>query len=332
MPGGGAAPARSGPPGVFFAKKKGGNGRATIRAVSGLMRDGIDILCIGSVLWDIVGRSDAPMVAGNDKPGRISRVPGGVALNIAMTLRRFGLRPGLLSVVGDDAAGRDLLEACRALGLETGPILVDAVLPTDQYMAIEAQGALVAALADAHSLEAAGRRILAPLEDGMLGTPDTPWRGTIALDGNLTEDLLTEIANDPCFAAADLRVAPASPGKAERLRPLLRHARATLYVNREEAGLLTGTHPANAEMAAEVLLNAGARRVLVTQGAEAAVEASADGVFSAAPPPVEARRITGAGDTFMAAHIAAEVAGASRAKALERAVQAAAAFVSGEDA
>ncbi|MGB1265856.1 MAG: kinase, partial [Nereida ignava] len=29
------------------------------------------ILCIGSVLWDIIGRHDQEMVAGNDRPGRI---------------------------------------------------------------------------------------------------------------------------------------------------------------------------------------------------------------------------------------------------------------------
>ncbi|WP_284265125.1 PfkB family carbohydrate kinase, partial [Roseicyclus amphidinii] len=202
-----------------------------------------DILCIGSVLWDIIGRTDLPMALGNDKPGRIARLPGGVALNIAMTLARFGLRPALLSVVGDDPAGRELVAACTAQGLDCAPLLVDAELPTDQYMAVEAQGALVAALADAHSLEAAGARILAPMADGRLGRAEAPWAGPVALDGNLTEALLAEIAESPLFARADLRIAPASPGKAERLRPLLTHPRATLYVNREEAGLLTGTRP-----------------------------------------------------------------------------------------
>jgi len=41
-------------------------------------------------------------------------------------------------------------------------------------------------------------------------------------------------------------------------------------------------------------------------------------------------RVTGAGDTFMAAHIAAEAAGVPRQEALERAQQAAAIYVSGE--
>ena len=59
-----------------------------------------DILCIGSVLWDIIGRSPAHMRTGADVPGRITRLPGGVAMNIATTLARFGLRPAILTAIG----------------------------------------------------------------------------------------------------------------------------------------------------------------------------------------------------------------------------------------
>jgi pseudouridine kinase len=46
---------------------------------------------------------------------------------------------------------------------------------------------------------------------------------------------------------------------------------------------------------------------------------------------VEARRITGAGDTFMAAHIAAELAGPPAMRRLSAAVAAAARYVAGHD-
>lgn len=293
------------------------------------MDDASDILCIGSVLWDVIGRSPREMVAGNDRPGRITRAPGGVALNIAMQLRQEGMRPGLLSVVGDDAAGRDLLAACRAMDLGCAHVLVDADLATDQYMAVEAQGRLVAAIADAHSLEEAGARILAPLEDGRLASHAEPWEGLIALDGNLTAELLGEIAGNAAFARADLRVAPASPGKAERLVAFLGHGRATLYVNCEEAGLIAGRPVRCAETGARALLAAGARRVLVTDGARAAVDATPERMISRAPPPTRAHRVTGAGDTFMAAHIAAEARGADPGRALEQALHTAARFVAG---
>ena len=119
-----------------------------------------DILCIGSVLWDIIGRSPAAMRLGADVPGRIARLPGGVAMNIAMTLARFGLRPALLTAIGRDAEGDDLIAACARLGLVTGYAYRSDDLPTDRYMAIEGANGLIAAIADAHSLEAAGDRIL----------------------------------------------------------------------------------------------------------------------------------------------------------------------------
>jgi sugar/nucleoside kinase (ribokinase family) len=290
-----------------------------------------DILCIGSILWDIIGRSPTAMRLGWDVPGRITRLPGGVAMNIAMTLRRFGLTPALLTAIGRDAEGEELVAACDRMGLMTAHIYRAADLPTDRYMAVEGANGLIAAVADAHSLEAAGDRILQPLQDGRLGSVANPWAGRIALDGNLTQALLAEIAASPLFAAADLRVAPASPGKAERLKPLLTHPNTTLYVNLEEANILTGIPSATAPEAAAALLTQGATRVLVTNGGAASADGRlGSGVIQGTPPPVRVSRVTGAGDTFMAAHIVAETQGADRPAALDAALRAAASYVSGE--
>ncbi|MDP2083592.1 MAG: PfkB family carbohydrate kinase [Gemmobacter sp.] len=289
---------------------------------------GFDVLCIGSVLWDVIGRSSAVMRVGSDVPGRITRLPGGVALNIAMMLARFGMKPALLSCIGRDSQGEDLMEACRHLGLETGLVYRSDDLPTDRYMAIEGANGLIAAIADAHSLEAAGARILRAFEDGRL---PSPYHGLVALDGNLTLGMLSDIATSPVFAGADLRVAPASPGKADRLRPLIAHPRATLYVNLEEAGLLCQAAFTDAGAAAAGMVARGAARALVTDGGRMAAEATrGQAVLTAAPPQVMVTRVTGAGDTFMAAHIAAEARGAGRAEALAEAIHRAAVYVSGE--
>lgn len=103
-----------------------------------------DVLCIGSVLWDIIGRSPAALRLGSDVPGRITRVPGGVAMNIAMTLRRFGLAPALLTAIGRDAEGEELIAACARLGLVTAHVYRSDDLPTDRYMAIEGANGLIA--------------------------------------------------------------------------------------------------------------------------------------------------------------------------------------------
>ena len=90
-----------------------------------------DLLCIGSCLWDVIGRSPSHMRLGADVPGRITRVPGGVAMNIAMTLRRFGLRPALLTAIGRDAAGDELVAEAGRLGLDM-PLALPLGRPADR--------------------------------------------------------------------------------------------------------------------------------------------------------------------------------------------------------
>lgn len=285
-----------------------------------------NILCIGAVLWDVIGRTDLTMGLGADVPGRITRLPGGVALNIAVTLAGLGLKPAMLTCIGQDTEGDALVTACAQAGLIMDFAYRAADLPTDIYMAIEGTNGLIAAIADAHSLERAGDRVLAPFRDGRL----TPWTGAVALDGNLTAILLATIAASPVFAQADLRVAPASPGKADRLLALVGHPSATFYVNLAEAGLICGTDFASSDIAARALLAKGVAKVLVTDGPRMAAVGQTGMLMTALPPEVTVARVTGAGDTFMAAHIVAEVSGADPATSLILALDAAATFVSGK--
>lgn len=293
------------------------------------------ILCIGAVLWDVIGRAPGRMDKGDDVPGRIRHIPGGVALNVALALAR--LQPSgqgnvcVLGAVGQDAEGNALMDIATQRGVDCSLLYQSPDLPTDVYMAIEDADGLIAAVADAHSLERAGEAILSPLRDGRLGSEAQPFEGVIVLDGNLTESLLETIAQDPCFAKADLRIVPASPGKVTRLRPLMQMPNACLYLNKIEADTLSGGAHPDASAAARAMVDLGARRVIVTDGARMAADACARETHLATPPQVEIIRVTGAGDTLLAAHIHAERLGTLRGAALERAVAAAALHVSGKD-
>lgn len=280
----------------------------------------MDVLCIGSALWDVVGRTSLAMSPGDDRPGVISRLPGGVALNIAMALAGLGKRTQVCSVVGEDSEGASLLSRIEQMGVGTALMLVHPRLTTDRYMAIEDPSGLVAALADAGSLEAAGAEVLAPLDrlDG--------WCGPVVVDGNLTSDVLALVAAHPALAGCDLRFVPASPGKALRLRGLT----GTVYVNRGEAELICDCGFADAAQAAQGLLAAGLTRAVVTDGAGMAADAGGGALYTAVPPQVDVQRVTGAGDNFLAGHVAAELDGCDRAAALHRALEVAARHISVE--
>ncbi|MEM7437953.1 MAG: PfkB family carbohydrate kinase [Pseudomonadota bacterium] len=288
------------------------------------------ILVAGSVLWDIVGRSDRHMKQGHDVPGRIIRIPGGVGMNIAMALRQHDVPVRLLSALGDDGAGRELLQEATLRGMDASLLHISPDHPTDQYMAVEGANGLIAAIADCHSLERMSDEVLAPLRDGRVSSAAAPYEGILVCEGNLPAEALAALAHDAALVAADVRLAPASPGKADRLRPFMGHNRATFYVNLIEARILLDTKVPTAPEAASQLVAGGLHRAVVTDGANMAAIAMADEVLTGLPPAVDVRRVTGAGDVFMASHIAAELRGDMGQIALDFALAATADYISTE--
>lgn len=290
------------------------------------MADACDILCAGASHWDVVGRSPWRVAHGGDVPGETVRAPGGVALNIARALARAGLRPALLGAVGGDADGVELMAALRADGVATGHLRRLDGCRTDRYVAVEDPSGLVAAVADAATLEAAGDAILAPLGRGGVFAG---WRGPVVLDGNLPAAVLGAATRLPGLAAASLILVPPSPAKAARLRVLFGHPRLTVYANRLEAAALTGSDPTDAPAAAHALRAAGIARAIVTDGESVAADSGAHGVVTRIPPAVVPARVTGAGDSFIAAHVAAVLRGAPPEVALQAALDGAAAWLGG---
>lgn len=290
------------------------------------------ILCVGSVLWDIVGKTPHPLDRGSDEPGRITMIPGGVAMNIAMALRKFDVPVALLTCLGQDHDGDALIREAQARGMITDFIYRAEHLSTDRYLAIEDETGMIAAVADAHTLEQAGQELLAPLMNGQLATPDAPWSGTIILDGNFTTFQLNEIAQSPAFANADIRLAPASPGKARRLRPFLGNENTTMYVNKGEAESILDQEFNSSRDAAKALAATGLRQAVVTDGPRAASVSLLGRTISRTPPEVAVRRYTGAGDVCMASHISAELSGKIGMEALNHALVACADYISTEEA
>ncbi len=288
------------------------------------------IVCIGSALWDVVGRSDRKMKVGHDVPGRILRIPGGVAMNIAMALRKHGAPVSLLTSLGADSAGRDLLAEAKRRGIETALVHISKKHPTDQYIAIEGSNGLVAAIADAGSLEAEAKSVITPMLDGRLGSVETPFEGLIVCEGNLPSDALESISGTAEFSKADLRLAPASPGKAERLKIFFGHPNATIYVNLTEANILLGAEYQDAHAAAAALVKTGLRKAAVTDGPNAAAVVEKQGAYTALPSAVDVLRVTGAGDVFMANHIVAEMQGMLGITALNFALRQTAEYISTE--
>jgi len=282
------------------------------------------VICIGSALWDIIASASAPMVQGADIAGQIRRQLGGVALNVALALARQGQQAILLSAIGNGPEGDALIEALEGEGVDCR-FIYRSHDPTDSYLAIEnPNGDVFGAIADCASLERAGDQIFTPLLDGRLGTASAPWPYRVVVDGNLPTALMQTLSTRAEFSDCQLNIVPASPGKANRLRAALAGGEVTLYVNLGEAEILCETTLPDAEIAAHALRKLGAARAIVTDGPRMACASDDETTVTLTPPPTPAHSTTGAGDVFMAAHIAAGGEAATPHTRLQAAIDAAA--------
>jgi pseudouridine kinase len=94
------------------------------------------VLVIGSSGLDLVGRSFGPLKRGTSNPGHLRVSPGGVARNVAENLVRFGLKVNLITAVGDDQQGQQILHETRSVGINIEHCIQTPDHPTGSYLAI----------------------------------------------------------------------------------------------------------------------------------------------------------------------------------------------------
>tara|TARA_B110000008_G_scaffold119133_1_gene121819 strand:- start:1596 stop:2471 length:876 start_codon:yes stop_codon:yes gene_type:complete len=282
------------------------------------------ILCIGSILWDIIGYSITPLARGDDKEGIISRQPGGVAMNLAVRLSRYGITPAIISALGDDTAGLELIEICKKHSIIWDDILVCPKRRTDFYMAIEDPDGVALAIADTRLLTENKRKVLNPLISGRYKN----WNSPIILDSNLSSEVLEELRYNSAFKNSDFRLAPGSPSKVDRLIMFLTHSGSNIYLNLKEANyILRKTFQSSVDAALEIL-SYGLNSVLVTNGERMACFAQGNELIKLKPPTVKVSKLTGAGDVLMATHITKLLKRSSNYDAMSFALEETSKFIS----
>jgi sugar/nucleoside kinase (ribokinase family) len=99
------------------------------------------MLIIGSIAWDEVVRLDHPLRAGSHNEGRwVGRRIGGGAANTALALARAQDRPVVISAVGADSAGTELVRKLESLGVDIRLIDRHAQATTRSLIFLEASG------------------------------------------------------------------------------------------------------------------------------------------------------------------------------------------------
>lgn len=264
----------------------------------------LPVLAIGAAGIDVIGRLDTDLRPATSNPARIRRSYGGVARNVAENLARLGQAVRLLTVVGEDDAGRDILAHTAEAGVDVSAVLRTADYPTGFYMGVvDSNGVLQFAVDDMRLLEEMTPQVLQEQEALFKSS------SLVFVDANLPAKTLRAAVNLAKRAKIPVCADPTSAALAAKLTPLI----PKLFLvtpNAKEAHVLTGLNLDALERKVARDVAREAARMLVGQGVKIALVALAQfGVVYATAEttghiPAIRTRIgdpTGAGDALTAA-------------------------------
>ena len=277
------------------------------------------ILVIGDVMTDIIVRPEGPLARGSDRRASIAFLPGGSAANQAAWLASFGVG---IDFVGRVGAADVQSETARLKAVGVTPWLAgDAERPTGRLIALIDASGERSFLTDRGANDALQSRDI----------PDALIAGAamIHLSGYSFVAAGSRAAVLDVIRRAGDKPISVDPASAEFLREAgpedflkWTQGAAILFPNDDEAAVLAASNDPETQCARLAALYP---LVVVKRGAAGCEAAEGALRWRAAAPKVEAIDTTGAGDAFVAAFLAARLAGADIQPALERAAAAGAA-------
>jgi len=280
---------------------------------------------MGGCVIDRVGKTaDGQERLHTSNIGQMRTSLGGVARNVAENLARLGIGAELLSLVGDDPEGREILAGSRRAGIGMHRVAVVPNAATASYTAIfNGDGELVIGLADMAVFDG-----IAPclVEEALAATQDDTL---LFADANLPAAALLAVAAGK--KARTLAAAPVSRQKLARLTAILPDID-ILFLNRYEAATLLGRSDDDAGMLARRLAEGSVGRGLLTLGPNGAIAWEAGEVTNIPALAAQPLNVNGAGDALAAATLARLACGDDFVAAARRAMAAAALTVETQQA
>jgi fructokinase len=268
------------------------------------------IVSYGEVLWDLLPNG---------------KIAGGAPLNVAFHANTFGLQASLISRVGSDELGRELLLFLKRKGIPIDMVQVDYTFSTGVVnVSLDAKGSpsyeIVTSVAWDH---------IHPTDEAKsaVSTADALVFGSLACRGNQTKKTLLEFIELASFRVFDVNLRPPFFSK-ELIEELLLKAN-LVKMNDQELRVIAGWHHqvgTDTDKMEFIQGHYGLESLLVTAGGDGAWFQNDQGLFSQAGYKVNVQDTIGSGDAFLGAFLSRYLTGASPSECLDTAC-AAGAFV-----
>ncbi len=262
-----------------------------------------DVLCIGLINMNMPVRPVDKSVFDKDVTmvDAIDIMPGGDAMNEAITLSRLGSRVGLAGKIGEDIFGQMLLEMTSQAGVDTRYICKDRHAKTSVcVMLINRDGKRNFASHRGANCEFC----IEDIDLSIIKKTRIVNIGSIfalkKLDGEGVEAILAEARKNGVITCADMMYDTYGKGF-EGIKGAL--GQLDYFIpSYDEAAALTGETAV--EKIAGKLLEAGVKNVIIKLGAEGCFVCNDKQSFYEAPYEAEVIDTTGAGDNFVAGFLA----------------------------
>ncbi len=255
-------------------------------------------VAIGGANMDIQGFPAGALVPRDSNPGKVRISCGGVARNISENLARLGVDVKLLTVLGADSHGHQLIRETQNAGVDMSEALILPGETTSTYLSIlDDRGDMALALSGMEIMNSLNREYIRSRNRTIANA------SLIILDANLSAPVLEHITKT--YSHIPILADPVSSSKVERFSNCLSGIH-TLKPNAMEAGMISGvscTEEKGLRDTAEALLKKGVKNVVISRNDRGifflshAEEIQMPNPEKLPGTPVNA---TGAGDAFLA--------------------------------
>jgi len=252
------------------------------------------IVCFGGAVMDRKYHAAETLQAGTSNPVSSISTFGGVARNVAENLARLEASTAMISVVGDDESGRQLLRQLQLLGVDVSHVSINATVNTAEYAALlQPDNSLAFGIADMGIFE---NLTVEKLNADWPQLMSATW---VFADCNLPANTVRELIARSRGSRFKLAVDAVSAHKILRL-PTDMSGIDILFLNITEAiSYLRAQENTPPEHLVEELLSRGVAAVVMSVGEQGLWIADHQGIRHKKAIPATVVDVTGAGDSLV---------------------------------